>query len=213
MTIPLDDLPASLLPPSASPLETALDIGFGKLLEGIAPPFPALMDAAATPAAFLAYLAADRGVSEWDPAAPEAEKRLTVSLAWSVKRQAGTRAALRNAVLGLQLVPEITAWHEQAPKGTPYTFHVRAYADAPYSPAIDARLDARLADAKSERDTLTVEIGLRAIGEHSIAAATVCGETTTIYPLVLEGLKVSTAFYLAATTYAVETLTAYPRGS
>lgn len=213
MTIALDDLPASLLPPSASPLETALDIGFGKLLERIDPPFPALMDATATPAAFLAYLAADRGVSEWDPGAPEAEKRLTVSLAWAVKRQAGTRAALRNAVLGLQLVPEISAWHEQKPKGKPYTFHVRAYADAPYSAEIDARLDARLADAKSERDTLTVEIGLRAIGEHTIAAATVCGETTTIYPLVLEGLEVSSVLYVGAGTFTTETVTVYPRGS
>lgn len=213
MTIDASTLPARLLPPNASPFETALDIGFGMLLERMAPPFPELMNAAETPAEFLPYLAADRGVSEWDSSASEAEKRLTVSLAWATKRQAGTRAALENAVKGLQLEPEVIAWHEQTPRGTPYSFRVRAFAEAPYSAEIDARLDARLADAKSERDTLSVEIGLRATGIHYIAAASVCGETTTIYPLVLEGLEVSSVFYQGAGTFTTETVTIYPRDS
>lgn len=53
----------SLLPANSSPLEKALDLGFGRLLERIMPPFPALMNPLQTPSEFLPYLAADRGVS------------------------------------------------------------------------------------------------------------------------------------------------------
>lgn len=209
-----DDIPRpSLLPANSSPLERALDLGFGRLLERITPPFPELMNPTETPLAFLPYLGADRGVSEWSSEAPEAEKRLTVELAWPTARQAGTRKALENAAKGLQLQPEVRAWYEQSPPGQPYSFSVRAFTEQPYSEEIDARLDRRLADAKSERDTLKVSVGLSAFGNHVIAVATVCGELTTVYPIVIEGLEASGQVFMAAGLYAVETSTIYPQGS
>jgi len=203
----------SVLPANSSLLERGLDLALAKLIDRIEPPFPELMDPRTTPAEFLPYLAADRGVNEWSATAPESEKRLTVELAWPTKRQAGTRIALENAVRGLELLPEVTAWYEQTPKGSPYSFTVRAFASLSYSEEIDARLDRRLAEAKSERDTLSVTVGLAATGEHFIGAATVCGELTTIYPLVLDGLEVSSPVYLAAGLYTVETATIYPQGA
>jgi phage tail P2-like protein len=209
-----DDTPRpSLLPANSSALERALDRGFGKLLDRIAPPFPELMNPAETPLAFLPYLGADRGVSEWSSEAPESEKRLTVELAWPTARQAGTRKALENAARGLQLQPEVRAWYEQTPPGQPYSFSVRAFTEKPYSEDIDARLDRRLADAKSERDTLTVSVGLSAFGSHVIGAVTLCGELTTVYPIVIEGLEASAQAFMAAGLYAVETSTIYPQGS
>ena len=201
----------SLLPANSSPLEKALDLGFGHLLERVAPPFPQLMDPDRTPAAFLPYLAADRAVNEWSTTAPEAEKRLTIKLAWPTARQAGTRQALENAVKGLQLRPEVRAWYEQAPRGVPYSFVVRIWTDLPYSEATDLRLDRRLADAKSERDIFSVSIGLSASGRHSIGAATLCGELTTIYPNVLAGVEATGRACLAAGLYTVETTTLYPQ--
>ena len=203
----------SLLPANSSPLEKALDLGFGTLLDRIAPPFPELMNPAATPSAFLPYLAADRGVSEWSTEAAEAEKRLTVELAWPTARQAGTRLALENAAKGLRLRPEVRAWYEQTPPGQPYSFSVRAFTEQPYNEEIDARLDRRLADAKSERDLLSVSVGLSAFGNHVIGAATVCGELATVYPIVIEGLEVSGQAFMAAGLYTVETSTIYPQGS
>ncbi len=203
----------SLLPANSSPLEKALDLGFGQLLDRVTPPFPELMDPARTPVAFLPYLAADRAVNEWSATAPEAEKRLTVKLAWPTARQAGTRQALENAAKGLQLVPEVRAWYEQTPPGEPYSFSVRAYTELPYSEEIDARLDRRLSDAKSERDMLSISVGLSAFGGHSIGAATVCGELTTIYPLVFAGLEASGRAFMAAGLYTVETTTLYPQES
>ncbi|OLF55401.1 phage tail protein I [Pseudomonas chlororaphis] len=203
----------SLLPANSSPLERALDLGFARLLEGIEPPFVQLMSPADTPVEFLPYLAADRGVGEWRSDAPEPEKRLTVELAWPTARQAGTRKALENAAKGLQLMPEVRAWYEQTPPGMPYSFSVRAFTEQPYSEEIDARLDRRLADAKSERDTLSVSVGLSAFGSHSIAAATICGELTTVYPIVIEGLEASGLAFMAAGLYSVEISTIYPQGS
>lgn len=203
----------SLLPANSSPLEKALDLGFGHLLDRVTPSFPELMDPARTPVAFLPYLAADRAVNEWSSTAPEAEKRLTVKLAWPTARQAGTREALENAAKGLQLAPEVRAWYEQTPPGEPYSFSVRAYTELPYSEEIDARLDRRLSDAKSERDILSISVGLSAFGRHSIGAATVCGELTTIYPLVLAGVEVSGRAFMAAGLYTVETTTLYPQES
>ena len=202
---------ASLLPANSSPLEKALDLGFGTLLERVTPPFPELMDPDRTPAAFLPYLAADRAVNEWSATGPEAEKRLTVKLAWPTARQAGTRQALENAAKGLQLSPEVRAWYEQKPPGVPYSFAVRAWTDLPYSETIDARLDRRLAAAKSERDILSISVGLSAFGRHSIGAATLCGELTMIYPNVLAGVEASGRAFMAAGLYSVETTTLYPQ--
>ncbi|KAF2407788.1 phage tail protein, P2 protein I family [Pseudomonas antarctica] len=203
----------SLLPANSSPLEKALDQGFGQLLERVMPPFPELMNPTHTPADFLPYLAADRGVNEWSATAPEVEKRATVKLAWPTARQAGTRKALENAAKGLQLIPEVRAWYEQSPRGKPYSFAIRAFSELPYSEEIDARLDRRLAEAKSERDIFTVTVGLSAFGRHSIGAATVCGELTTIYPIVIQGLEASGVVFMAAGLYTVETVTIYPQGS
>ncbi|KTC20298.1 phage tail protein [Pseudomonas marginalis ICMP 9505] len=202
---------ASLLPANSSPLEKALDLGFGYLLERVTPPFPALMDPANTRDAFLPYLAADRGVSEWSTTAPETEKRLTVKLAWPTARQAGTRQALENAAKGLQLVPEVRAWYEQDPKGVPYSFSIRAYTELPYSETIDARLDRRLADAKSERDIVSISVGLGVSGRHFIGALTLGGELTSIYPRVLAGAESSGRVVTAIGLYTVETTTLYPQ--
>lgn len=206
-----DDAPGlSLLPPNRSLLEAGLDLAFAKLLERIEPPFPALMDPATTPVDFLPYLAADRGVSEWQPAAPEAEKRATVGTAWEVKRLAGTRRALEQAVASLQLRPQVTAWHEKAPAGTPYSFEVMAWADQPFDEQTNTRLDARLAAAKSERDVLTTRIGLSTRSRTYRAAALLCGELATIYPLQTTELKQSNPVYVAAALNTVETTTIYP---
>lgn len=88
----------TLLPANSSLLELALDTVAGELVDRIAPPFPALMNAAETPAEFLPYLAADRGITHWPATAPEAQKRAAVAGAWEVKRLAGTRHAIKRAL-------------------------------------------------------------------------------------------------------------------
>lgn len=149
---------ASLLPANSSPLEKALDLGFGQLLDRIVPPFPALMNPLQTPAEFLPYLAADRGVSEWNADASETEKRLTVALSWQIQRQAGTPKALKDAVESLGFTPNISAWYQQRPQGTPYTFDVQAIIGRSWSSGDHNRLIRRINAAQSERDQATITI-------------------------------------------------------
>jgi phage tail P2-like protein len=111
-----------------------------------------------TPVEFLPYLAADRGVSEWDAAASESEKRLTVALSWQIQRQAGTPKALSYAVESLGFTPNISAWYQQRPTGLPYTFDVQAIIGRSWSSGDHNRLIRRINAAKSERDLATITI-------------------------------------------------------
>ncbi|WP_417693677.1 phage tail protein I [Pseudomonas sp.] len=166
-----DDTPRpSLLPANSSPLERALDLGFARLLERIDPPFPELMNASQTPSAFLPYLAADRSVSEWDAAASDLEKRLTVSLSWQIQRQAGTRQALNHAVESLGFTPHVTAWYEQQPHAHPYSFDVQAIIGQGWASGDHNRLIQRINAAKSERDQVTITVVHQTAGGLAAAA-------------------------------------------
>ncbi|MHA4975375.1 phage tail protein I [Pseudomonas extremorientalis] len=160
----MDEPKASLLPVNSSPLERALDLGFGRLLDRVSPPFPALMSPLQTPSEFLPYLAADRGVSEWDADASESEKRLTVALSWQIQRQAGTPKALVHAVESLGFTPNIRAWYQQRPLGLPYTFDVQAIIGRSWSSGDHNRLIRRINAAQSERDLATITIVLETQG-------------------------------------------------
>lgn len=207
-----DEAPAlSLLPPNRSLLEAGLDLAFAKLLERIEPPFPALMDPAASPLDFLPYLAADRGVSEWNALSSEAEKRATVASAWGTKRQAGTRRALEQAVLSLQMKPTVRAWYEKAPAGAPYSFEVTAWVSQSYDADVAARLELRLSDAKSERDRLAVVIGLEGHGSAYIGAAVTDGEILTVYPYAPGPIEVSSpAVLVGGALHEIDYLSVYP---
>ena len=154
----------SLLPANSSPLEKALELGFGRLLERVVPPFPALMNPLQTPAPFLPYLAADRGVSEWNADASETEKRLTVALSWQIQRQAGTPKALSHAVESLGFTPNILAWYQQRPLAQPYTFDVQAIIGRSWSSGDHNRLIRRINAAKSERDLATITLVHEVLG-------------------------------------------------
>ncbi|WLG40670.1 phage tail protein I [Pseudomonas rhodesiae] len=162
---------ASLLPANSSALEKALDLGFGTLLDRVVPPFPALMNPLQTPVQFLPYLAADRGVSEWNTQASESEKRLTVGLSWQIQRQAGTPKALNHAVESLGFTPNISAWYQQRPLGLPYTFDVQAIVGRSWSSGDHNRLIRRINAAKSERDQATITIVHETLGGLSISSA------------------------------------------
>lgn len=148
----------TLLPANSSLLEQGLDLALGKLVERIAPPFPELMDPQRTPAAFLPYLAADRGVAEWNAKASEEEKRLTVALSWSIQRQAGTDKALKYAIESMGFTPRVTPWYAAVPIGAPYSFDVEAIISRPWSSGDHNRLYRRLHAAKSERDDMSITL-------------------------------------------------------
>ncbi|NMY49120.1 phage tail protein I [Pseudomonas sp. WS 5027] len=161
----------TLLPANSSLLEQGLDLALGKIVERITPPFPELMDPQRTPVDFLPYLAADRGVQEWNAASSEEEKRLTVALSWSIQRQAGTDKALKYAVESMGFTPNITPWYAAVPVGEPYSFDVQAIITRPWSTGDHNRLYRRLHAAKSERDDMSITLVHETAGGLRIAGA------------------------------------------
>lgn len=89
---------STILPANASLLERAIDAATASIIERITPPIPELMNPAETPAEFLPYLAADRGVYEWANTAAESAQRDMVASSWAVKRLAGTRHAIKRGL-------------------------------------------------------------------------------------------------------------------
>lgn len=203
----------SLLPSNSSALEKALDIGFGNLLERVRPPFPELLDPARTPVSFLPYLAADRGVSEWDSDSGESQKRLTVALSWATLRQAGTRKALTYAVEAMEYVPRVTAWYQRVPKGPPYSFEVVARVLRDWRAGDHARLIRRLNDAKSERDEISIAFQLElasstaicgALSRPLLTSATSCTGVLPPVPTLLGGTRAAGALGKTVTRACME---------
>ena len=183
MSEALEPLRHTLLPANRSPLETALDLGFARLLERIDPPFPELMDPQQTPAEFLPYLAADRGAPEWSSDDSEQKKRATVAAAWPTHRLAGTRKALTLALEALDIVPKVTPWHEQEPPGAPYSLILDGELTERHDARREGRLEARLQSAKAERDTLTLRLYRNITGRVLVGCAVISSDAADlIYP-------------------------------
>lgn len=172
----------SLLPANRTPLEEGLDQGFSRFLDRIVPPFPQLMNPADTPVDFLSYLAADRGVSEWDADASEEEQRSIVAMSWPSKRRAGTTRAIKDALKGLLLNADVVPWYRQTPKGAPYTFKLVAWVNqnrggqgAVISESLFPRLIAAVDAAKNERSGYSMQVGAQFTGGWKAAnASRVC---------------------------------------
>lgn len=145
-----------LLPPNSSALERAVDLAFGTFIERVIPPFPELMDPKHTPADFLSYLAADRGVLGWSTQASTESKRATVLASWGTKRLAGTRWALSQALKTTGFTPRFAPWYEAG--APPYTLVIFATSEANQTAEDYQNLGARLEEAKSERDDVVIRI-------------------------------------------------------
>lgn len=172
----------SLLPENASRLERAFERAFLDLLGEIEAPFPMLLDPQKTPAKFLPYLAADRGVDEWKSNAHVEEKRAIVAAALPTKRLAGTRAALIRAVESIGFSPAIRSWREGLPS---YAFTVVAQAPEEgeeLSQARYNRLLKRLNAAKAERDNFELIVETFTQGDVYAGAAIETLEIIDIYP-------------------------------
>ncbi len=159
-----------LLPGNATPLERAIAQTEGRLDDADMdlPRRVGSSDIAVVPARFLAHRAWGRSVDVWQPEWPEPIQRAAIVAAPIVHLFKGTPFAIRVALAALGVKTEFTEWWQTTPKGTPYTFEVRAFArvrlyDGPvldgrtiqaiYSAVMRAKGNARFFD-------LTVGVGM-----------------------------------------------------
>lgn len=109
----------TLLPPSATRQERALDLATSRVGDA-AVPLRTLWDPDTCPVALLPWLAWALAVDAWDPSASEAVKRQAIRDSVSVHRRKGTAGALFTALAPYDVT--IQEWQDQSPPGIPYTF-------------------------------------------------------------------------------------------
>lgn len=206
-----DDHGTVLPPDSVSLLERGLEKAWALLLDRCEPPFPELLNPETTPAEFLPWLAADRGVSEWRSNDSEQRKRRAIELAWPIRRLAGTRAALRNAIESLGYEASVQAWYEQATPGAPYSWKLRSRTPAGFDQADFDRLEARIAEAKAERDSIEHTVSAEVRAQARAFVGVYSGSEATVYPYIATDGTTSGSLSLAAATHSTSTMTTvYP---
>lgn len=110
---------SSLLPPSATAQERALDLTTARIGD-VPVPLRTLWDADTCPAALLPWLAWALSVDVWDPTWTDLQKRQAIKDSVSIHRRKGTAGALYTALAAYDV--DIEEWQDQTPKGIPYTF-------------------------------------------------------------------------------------------
>ena len=143
----------SLLPDNRSLLETALEKTIQQHLLQLGSVYPDLWDPMTVPVPLLPYLAQAKGVPDWGDDTEQA-KRETVANIWQVQRQAGTRAAVKQAVAPLGFTADVM-------RGSlPYHLKVDLWREdvGTIEPDILARVKRRIGYVKSERDKLQLTL-------------------------------------------------------
>lgn len=112
---------ASLLPPNATPAETALEAATARL-DDIDVPLRPLWNPATCPVNLLPWLAWSLSVDTWRPEWPEYIKRARLAAAIKIQRYKGTVKSVRDVVESFGGAVEIVEWWQKTPKGIPHTF-------------------------------------------------------------------------------------------
>lgn len=113
----------SLLPPNATPLETALEETAARLSD-VPVPLRALWDPATCPAELLPWLAWGVSIDFWDAAWTVEQKRAAIAGAIDAQRRKGTRASLRAVLDRFDPLIELVEWFEDSELLEPHTFRL-----------------------------------------------------------------------------------------
>jgi len=111
----------SLLPPSSTALEYALEAAMARVGE-VPVPLRALYNPDTCPIELLPYLAWALSIDTWSSDWPEYVKRARVRTAIPIQRRKGTAQSVRDVVASFGGDVAIREWWQQSPRGTPHTF-------------------------------------------------------------------------------------------
>lgn len=185
----------SLLPPSASKLERALERSFKDSVEGINVPIRTLWNPDTCPLSLLPWLAWAFSVDAWEPSWTEAQQRAVVKNSLIIHKYKGTIGAVKTALESIGYEWEIVEWWQDTPKGTPYTFRIdihvrdRAITDAEYNSILRI-----VQDTKNVRSKLaTMVVTNDTFGTFYAAIAVLSGCEDDLFPYA-PGEIVNTAY-------------------
>lgn len=176
-----------LLPCNSTPLERALAAGWRD--EPVIP-LRTLYNADTCPSRLLPYLAWAWSVDRWNNDWPENAKRAACRAAWFIHQRKGTLGALRRAVEPLGQLLKVTEWFELDPPGPPGTFSLEVgVLEGGISDDMYQELLWLIDDAKPvSRHVVALSVLLQAPGYLYLGAASMDGDTLTVYPLETEAV-------------------------
>lgn len=203
---------ARLLPGNATELERLAAQALAQI-ERVPVPLRDLWNPDTCPVALLPYLAWSFSVDRWSQAWPESAKRNAIKAAYFIHSRKGTIGALRRVVEPLGYLIEVREWWEEMPMGVPGTFRLLiGVLDTGITETMYQELTWLIDDAKPlSRHLVGLAIGLEVRGAGYVGAATLSGETTTVYPYAPGPIEVSSpTVLLGGGTHIIETTSVYP---
>lgn len=156
---------ATLLPPSTTEAERALEQATGRL-EDVPTPQRSLWNPDTCPVELLPWLAWALSLDSWQPYWPESVKRSRIRQAVAIQRKKGTAKSLRDVVESTGSSVSMKEWWQSDPPGTPHTFAVTLLVggDVPSTQQAQQDLIEEIKRVKPVRSHFTLSVGVSAEG-------------------------------------------------
>lgn len=201
----------TLLPPSATDQERALDLATARLAD-VPVPVRDAWNPETCPAELLPWLAWAFSVDEWQDSWTEAEKRGVIQSALYVHKKKGTLAALKRAVAPLGYIIRIIEWFEESPPATPYTFRLEVgVLDKGVNEEIYNQMTRLIETYKNVRShMLQLTIKGEVSGTAYFGAGLMSGVDTTVYPYIPTDMESIGGLFMGAGEQTIDTVAVYP---
>src|SRR5690606_3451697 len=189
-------------PQSSSPLERKLAETNADIEQVDATVIVQVTRAESAPAAFLPYLAWEVSVDRWSEDWPIETKISVIQQSFYVHKRKGTIASLRRVVEPFGYLLDVVEWFEETPPGPRGTFRLDiGVNNEGITEEIYLELERLIEVTKPlSRHMLGLNITLLTRGTFYYGAATLLGDTTTVYPPDPSDIEVlSLPSYQAAT--------------
>lgn len=175
---------SSLLPPNATPQEVAVAKTMARVSD-VPAPFDSALDPMRASETMLPWLAWSFSVDTWGPDWPVYVRRRTVQQSLKIHRRKGTAGALLDAIAAIGVPAEIEEWHQQSPRGEPYTFRTLVNSIAtPFLQADLQRLLQSIEDNKNLRSHMSeLVVGVTSLSQATTASVQLQGHDRQVQPL------------------------------
>lgn len=162
----------SVQPENRTVIEEALEYAWDRLIARQNDPYPLLKQPLSTREDFVALLAGERGVFDWQPDDTLAQQRQTAEQAFAIHRLAGTREGLRLALDVIDATLEVEPWY--AVEGAPGPYYIQCIAwreREPVTKALSERILSRINHVKAKRDSVELYIAFALDSTLALAGA------------------------------------------